>query len=368
MRAPAFVSLVPAVLAAACFASVGVGLHAAEPLAKTPEQMTVPGINLTLVKIPKGSFRMGHTEDFIGSSRDEKPEHKVTFSRDFWMGATTVTVGQFRHFVEATGYITEAELGNKGIYTNKAQPRKKGLSWRAPGIANYRQTDQHPVFGISWDDAMQFCTWLTEREQTAGRLPEGYIYRLPTEAQWEYCARGNRVADPGYWKEIIELEDKMSAEDRAKQVDAYRQKGVTLAPARERAAKAGYQEGEPGPEEFSVMLANSGGVPNPVGTKKPNMFGLYDMIGNGWSWVYDWRGRYSAEDQVDPQGPASANSPEVILPHHEMRGATWNSTGAHGLMSTNRWDYHGNTANQWVTFRIALTTVPPPPSSAGAKQ
>ena len=210
---------------------------------------------------------------------------------------------------------------------------------------------------------MQFCTWLTEREQTAGRLPEGYVFRLPTEAQWEYSARGNRLADPGYWKDIIETEEKMSAEERARMLESYRKKGVTLAPARERAARAGYQEGEPGPEEFSVMQSNSGGAPNPVGTRKPNQFGLYDMIGNGWSWVYDWRGRYPAEDQIDPQGPPSPNSPEVIRPDREMRGATWNSSGAHGLMATNRWDYHGNTANQWVTFRIALTTVPTPPPS-----
>jgi formylglycine-generating enzyme required for sulfatase activity len=207
---------------------------------------------------------------------------------------------------------------------------------------------------------MQFCAWLTERERSAGRLPEGYVYRLPTEAQWEYAARGNRLADPGYWEDIIATEEKLSREERERFFESYRRKGVNLAPARERAARAGYRGDEPGPEQFSVFGANSGGVPNPVGTKRPNDFGLYDMIGNGWSWVYDWYGRYPAAEQIDPQGPASANAPEIILPHRGMRGATWNSTGAHGLMSTNRWDYHGNTANQWAGFRIALTTIPSP--------
>ena len=334
----------------------GLGLSAAQGVlpaqASKYEQMTAPGINLPLVKIPKGSFRMGHADDFYGSSGDEKPEHKVTFTRDFWMGATSITVGQFKYFVEATGYITEAEIGNAGIYVQKTQPKRKGLNWRNPGIANYNQTDNHPVLGISWDDAMQFCTWLTERERAAGRLPDGYVYRLPSEAQWEYVARAGRTADPGYWKELIETEEQLRKEGKPVP--------PLLANSREKAAKDSYKEGEPGPERESVYRANSGGVPNPVATKQPNAFGAYDMMGNGWNWVHDWYGRYSADEATDPQGPESANSRDVIRPHHSMRGAGWNEFGAHGMMSTNRWSTYGMTANQWVGFRIALTTVPPP--------
>jgi formylglycine-generating enzyme required for sulfatase activity len=337
------------------------GLLAAEQTAMKHETMNVSGINITLVKIPKGSFIMGHAPDFVGSSGDEKPAHKVTFSQDFWMGATAITVGQWKYFVAATGYISDAELGNRGIFTSKTKPRQKGLSWRNPGIPNYTPQDNHPVLGLSWEDAMQFCEWLTNREQAAGRLPAGYVYRLPTEAQWEYVARDRKEYDPGYWQEIIETEDKMSKEEFSR-MEA--RMGVKLAPARERAAKMGYKEGEPGPEVYSVYRANSGGVPNPVGTKQPNSFGVYDMMGNGWNWVYDWYGRYPAEDQVDPQGPLHPNAREIIKPHHEMRGGSWTEFGAHGMMTTNRWSTWGMVANQWVTFRIALTTVPPLPPGA----
>ena len=353
--------LVAVAVASFCCAA---GIYAAEQ-AKKVEQMKIPGINVTMVKIPKASFLMGHKEDFVGSSGDEKPEHKVSFTKDFWMGATAITVGQFRHFVETTGYITESEIGNAGIYTSKSKPRQKGLSWRNPGIANYTQTDDCPVFGLSWADCMQFCAWLTEREQSAGRLPEGYVYRLPTEAQWEYGARGNSAADPGYWKEIIATEEKLAPDAKAKQDETFKKKGVVLKPARARAQEAGYDpSNDPSPEEFGVIRSNSGGVPNPVGTKKPNQFGLYDMMGNGWNWVYDWYGRYSADDQVDPEGPVSPNQREIIMPHHEMRGGSWTEYGAHGLMTTNRWSTYGMTANQWVTFRIALSTVAPRAANA----
>ncbi len=338
----------------------GLGLSAADqksmPAQTKHEEMVVPGIGLKLVKIPKGSFLMGHADDYYGSSGDEKPEHKVTFTRDFWMGATAITVGQFKHFVETTGYVTEAEIGNAGIYVQKSQPKHKGLNWRNPGIKGYQQTDNHPVLGLSWDDAMQFCTWLNDRERAAGRLPEGYVYRLPTEAQWEYVARAGRISDPGYWKELIETEEQLKKDGKAV--------APFLANSREKAAKEGYKEGEYGPERESVYRANSGGVPNPVGTKQPNAFGVYDMMGNGWNWVHDWYGRYQAGEQFDPQGPESANSREVIRPHHSMRGASWTEFGAHGMMSTNRWSTYGMTANQWVTFRIALTTVPPPSPTA----
>jgi sulfatase modifying factor 1 len=338
----------------------GLGASAADqksmPAQTKHEEMTVPGIGIKLVKIPKGSFQMGHKDDYYGSSGDEKPEHKVTFTKDFWMGATAITVGQFKHFVEATGYITEAEIGNAGIYVQKTQPKQKGLNWRNPGIKGYQQTDNHPVLGISWDDAMQFCAWLNEREAAAGRLPEGYVYRLPTEAQWEYVARAGRVSDPGYWKELIETEEQLKKEGKPVP--------PLMVNSREKAAKDGYKEGEYGPERESVYRANSGGVPNPVGTKQPNIFGVYDMMGNGWNWVYDWYGKYPAEEQFDPQGPESANSREIIRPHHSMRGASWNEFGAHGMMSTNRWSTYGMTANQWVTFRIALTTVPAPSPTA----
>jgi len=278
------------------------------------EQMTVPGIGLKLVKVKAGSFIMGHPEGYPGSSSDERPAHKVNITRDYWLGATAVTVGQFRYFVEQTNYVTDAEFRNVGLYTRNDRPRTPGLSWRNPGLPNYTQTENHPVFGASWEDAMAFCAWLTETERRAGRLPEGHTFRLPTEAQWEFAARYGTTDDIA----------------------------------------------EPG--EYAWYGANSGGVPHPVGTKKPNPWGLYDMRGNGWSWVYDWYGRYPDEEVNDPQGPLYPNSREVIRPLRQKRGSSWNANDPHNLMTTNRWSTWGLDPVNWCTFRVALTTVPSMPA------
>jgi len=285
-------------------------LPAAEPGAK-PEQMTIAGLGIVMVKVPAGTFRMGNPE--ARGSNDEGPAHQVTLTKDFWMGATTITVGQWRHFVETTGYVTEAEFNHTGIFVKRDDPGpQRYLSWRQPGIPNYTQTDQHPVVGISWRDGQQFLTWLNEREGAHGRLPAGYVYRLPTEAQWEYAARAGTTGD---------LED---------------------------------------PDGHAWYVANSGGVPHPVGSKKPNAFGLHDMLGNVWNWVHDWYGRYPSEAVIDPEGPATQASPEIIRPLRQMRGGTWNDPTGHGLSPANRWATWGVFASNWVGFRIALAPPPPP--------
>jgi sulfatase modifying factor 1 len=307
-----------AVASAVLSAALVLVLTAAEPRQATPtrEVLTIPGLELRLVKISRGSFLMGQPDGYEGSSTDEKPQTKVTFTRDFWLGATEVSVGQFKRFVDATGYVTTAEHGNQGIFTSKNQPKRKGLSWRNPGIANYAQTDAHPVFGLSWDDCMQFCDWLNDRERAAGRLPAGYLYRLPSEAQWEYVARHGTTED-------------------------------------------NFE-----PMEFAWYGANSGGVPHPVGTKQPNPWGVHDLQGNGWEWTHGWYGRYPGGEVEDYEGPVSPQGRDVIKPHRSMRGSSWNDRGRHGLMTTNRWSTWGMTQNQWVTFRVALVPdVPPPPGT-----
>src|SRR4051812_33321868 len=159
---------------AAAGLSCSIGLYAAEQAVK-PETMSIPGLGITLVKIPKGSFLMGNPE--AKGSNDEGPAHQVTLTKDFWMGATTITVGQWRHFIETTGYVTEAEWGNQGLFVKRDTPGPvKFLNWRNPGIPNYNQTDEGPVVGISWRDTQQFLTWLNERERAAGRIPAGYVY------------------------------------------------------------------------------------------------------------------------------------------------------------------------------------------------
>jgi len=293
----------------------GAGLS---PAAAQPR--VVPVLDITMVHLKAGTFTLGHVEGYAGSSPDEKPATKVTFTKDFWLGATEVTVAQWRHFVEATGYVSAAEKNGTGIWVstleNNVEKREKkpGLSWRNPALA---VADNFPVVGVSWEDAQQFCRWLTERERAAGRLPAGYIYRLPTEAQWEYAARAGTTDDP---------------------VDA---------------------------GDVAWYRANSGGVLHPVGTKKPNAWGLHDMQGSVWEWVNDWYGRYPGGEVTDFEGPPSANDRSVIKPHRSKRGGWINDPGGHGIMTTNRWSTWGQDECNWVGFRVALSTVAPPRPAPG---
>jgi formylglycine-generating enzyme required for sulfatase activity len=289
-------------------------IEAAESAARL-EQRTIPGLNMVLVKVPKGSVLMGNPDAAPTPEPDEGPATKVTLTNDFWLGATEVTVGQWRYFADLTGHITEAEVSGAGLYLikKKAGDRERGLTWRNPG---YAQAENHPVVGISWDDAQQFCRWLTEREQSAGRLPAGHVYTLPTEAQWEYACRAGNPADPE------------------------------------------------NPADYAWYRDTSGGTTHPVGTKKPNAWGLYDMQGNAWEWVRDWYGNYPGGEVTDYTGPASPNDRNVIRPHHELRGGGKGDPPGHGIASTNRWSTTGNTSNDWVGFRVALAIIPPPPRPA----
>src|SRR5262249_33086778 len=113
----------------------------------------------------------------------EAAAHQVRLTRPYYLGVHEVTVAQFRRFVEATGYKTEAERDGKGGKTihpeTGAYLNDPKATWRNP--ANYAVQDDYPVFQVSWNDAQEFCRWLSKKE--------GPAYRLPTEAEWEFACR-----------------------------------------------------------------------------------------------------------------------------------------------------------------------------------
>ena len=145
-------------------------------------------IGMELVRISAGEFLMGSFESeaaikaaFPEDShepaffRDELPQHRVRITQPFLMGKTEVTVGQFRQFVEEVGYRTEAELDGKGGWgfnqiKRVCEGRSTRYDWRSVG---FEQTENHPVLNVTWNDAMQYCKWLSEKT--------GATYRLPTE-------------------------------------------------------------------------------------------------------------------------------------------------------------------------------------------
>jgi formylglycine-generating enzyme required for sulfatase activity len=185
-----------------------------------------------LVFIPPGTFRMGSPTNEVGRLDDEGPQTAVTISRGSWMGKYEVTQGEY---LVVMGNNPSSAKGN----TNR------------------------PVESISWYQANDYCATLTQRERLAGRIATNSVYRLPTEAEWEYACRGwtsTRFSygdDPGYTNLWM---------------------------------YAWYGDN------------SSGGTPQRVGQRLPNPWGLYDMYGNVFEWCQDWLGPYAGGIAVDPQG------------------------------------------------------------------
>jgi formylglycine-generating enzyme required for sulfatase activity len=183
-----------------------------------------------LVAIQGGVFAMGSDAGLP----DETPVHQVTVS-DFEIGKYEVTNAQYKAFCDAT-----------------KRPYPKEPTFLDTSIREYVRTlPNHPVVHVSWDDANAYCIWLSERT--------GNLYRLPTEAEWEYVARESPIG----W-------------------DSY----------------------------------NSGGAPHEVGTSPPNALGLYDLRGNVWEWCGDWYAPYESGSQINPKGVPRGT-------HKVLRGCSW---------------------------------------------
>jgi formylglycine-generating enzyme required for sulfatase activity len=228
-------------------------------------------LGMKLVHIPAGKFTMGSPASNPQRTEFEE-EHEVEITRPFWMGACEVTVGQFRRFVEETGYKTGAETAeDKGIFgwnagAGRMEPGKK-FAWKNPG---WEQTDDHPAVNLSWDDARAFCVWLSKKE--------GRTYRLPTEAEWEYaCRAGTTTRYHGG-------EDPETLAQTGNAADASAKKKFPQWPAIR------------GDDGYTFTA--------PVGRYQPNAFGLYDMHGNALEWCEDWFWYYNRAERTDPKGPA----------------------------------------------------------------
>jgi len=210
-----------------------------------------------MVVIPAGSFRMGCVSG-QSCKNTEKPVHRVTIAKNFALGQTEVTVGQFRRFVNATGYKTRAE-GGQGCYGSKAGQNgyRKGLSWRNPG---FEQSDLHPMVCVSWNDTKAYAKWLSEQT--------GESYRLPTEAEWEYAVRAGSKSEYYFGDQESDLCRYANVADQtAKQ-------------------KVNFN--------FTVNCSDGFVYTAPVSRFKANAFGLQDMHGNAWEWTEDcWHGGYT---------------------------------------------------------------------------
>jgi formylglycine-generating enzyme required for sulfatase activity len=218
---------------------------------------------LTLIPIAPGTFAMGSTKGL----ENEKPVTTVTLTAYFWLAKTEITQRQW------------------GFLMDRNPSKTKG--------------ENLPVESVSWVEAVSFCRQLTEREKAAGRLPSGYRFSLPTEAQWEYACR------------------------------------------------AGTTEKYAGTLDMMAWYSNnSDGHSHGVAEKQANAWGLFDMHGNVWEWCLDWYGDYPGGAVNDPAGPPTGTN-------RVCRGGGWSNSARICRSSYRGWDVP-NSSFDVLGFRIAL--------------
>ena len=248
---------------------IAMGLAAAD----RPREIT-NSIGMKLVLVPAGEFKAGSANQEKGVGGNECPQHEVRITKPFYMGQYEVTVGQFRSFITATAYKTDAEKEYGQSDIQVFDPKTGGfelakVSWLKGGLPLTDAPDDHPVVYVSWNDAKAFCRWLSEKEKKS--------YRLPTEAEWEYACRAGTTTR---W---------YSGDDES---------GVQEYAWFQDLAKTSPDATQSEPTKEFVG-------PRPGGQKKANGWGLYDMLGNVAEWCSDWyeSGYYWKSPQDDPQGP-----------------------------------------------------------------
>jgi len=289
---------------------------------------------IVMVQIPAGPFTMGRTGE-----PDAEPEREVTLDA-FWMAQFPVTVGQFRAFVEATGYRTDAERGAGAWQWNGESPDRvdaKGDVWEpmADGRWNniyFEQADDHPVGSVSWNDADAYCAWLAERF--------GLPFVLPTEAQWEKAARG----DDG---RIYPWGDEAPTGEHANLADSRFM------------SKYGYAR-HPDPDLDDGYVETSPVQAYPLGRSS---YGVYDLAGNLGEWVYDIYDRdyYARAPDSNPLGPVRPEGRSDSEIGRVNRGGSWvdrsghlGTDGGHTILSYQRTGDEQNSADDHMGFRVAI--------------
>ncbi len=235
-------------------------------LAQEPEKEFTNSIGMEFVLLPAGTFIMGENEPLSEGKGDERPAHEVTISKPYYIGRHEVTQGQWQKIMGSN------------------PSRHKG--------------ENNPVDSVSWNDAQEFIKRLNEKEG-------GNLYRLPTEAEWEYAARGGMPTRYFFGNDQTKLPD------------------------------------------HAWVTRNAGGTTHPVGTKKPNQYGIHDTSGNVREWVQDWYDDdyYSRSPKVDPAGPETGYG-------KAYRGGS--KDGAEfPTRSSYRWRETPDTIEQNLGFRLA---------------
>lgn len=265
---------------------------------KAAKTRSYSDLGIKMVFLQGGTYLTGCTKEQGSDCIDaEKPGHSVTVG-DFYMGKFELTVKQFKKFIDATNYHTDADKEgwsycSKGISWEK----KYGVNWKCDVSGNIYDTDvsknTYPVIHVSWNDANAYCNWLSEKT--------GKTYRLPTEAEWEYAARGGNKSK-GY---------KYSGSNNIDDVAWYD--------------------------------GNSDNKTHQVGKKQQNELGIYDMSGNVWEWCSDWFKGYRGSSKVN----------DFTGINRVLRGGSWYFFAGYSRVS---FRYYGNPKYRYYYdgFRVVM--------------
>ncbi|MEC8243615.1 MAG: SUMF1/EgtB/PvdO family nonheme iron enzyme [Verrucomicrobiota bacterium] len=241
-----------------------------------------------MIFCPPGTFMMGSPTTEAGRNGDET-QHPVTLSHGFYLGKYEVTQSQYQTIMNGNSAGLNADPSNfKG--------------------------SNPPVERVSWNDIQVFLAQLNAIEQTAGRLPNGWKYVLPTEAQWEYACRAGMTTAYSWGNDINSSR-----------------------------ANYNWDGGSNDGNDFKQT--------RDVGMYDPNPWGFFDMHGNVWEWVHDWKANYFTDAQTDPEGPASGSS-------RVQRGGSW-SNGEPGLRSARRNYCAPGLRNGLLGFRVGFQAIQP---------
>lgn len=270
-----------------------------------------------MVVIPSGSFLMGSPDDEDNRVDNEGPQFRVEFERGFALSQTEITVGEFERFVDATGYVTDAERTRSSKIYREGSGRvdtQRGVTWRMDYLGEEADPNL-PVIHVSWNDANAYAQWLARRS--------GRPYRLPSEAEFEYSLRGG--TQTRYWWGDESPKD--ATENVTGSGDQFSD-GRRWTVAFDR-----YEDGFWGPA--------------PVGSLRTNPFGLYDMGGNVMEWIDDcWHDSYV---RAPGDGTAWVNPG---CERRMIRGASWSSTPAMSR-SAFRLSSTDESTDARVGFRVA---------------